>query len=137
MNKRGVTLIEVLLSIVIVAIASIATLTYFAYAKGGVGKTGNRRAALERARQRLEQMLAANISGITPFGSTVAGIAPARRRPTSVGRKTSKHVSAQGFSKDVTGFDSNQISASSSSPRSTCEITRTCTSAARIAIEKS
>ena len=64
MNKRGVTLIEVLLSMVIVALASIATLTYFAYAKGGVGKTGNRRAALERARQRLEQLMATPISSL-------------------------------------------------------------------------
>ena len=66
MNKRGVTLIEVLLSIVIVAVASIATLTYFSHAKGGIGNTSNRRAALERARERLEQMLAANVSDITP-----------------------------------------------------------------------
>ena len=64
MNKRGVTLIEVLLSIVIVAIASIATLTYFSHAKGGIGKTGNRRAALERARERLEQMMATPISSL-------------------------------------------------------------------------
>ena len=66
MDKRGVTLIEVLLSIVLIAIASIATLTYFAYAKGGIGKTGNRRAALERARQRLEGMLASTITDMTP-----------------------------------------------------------------------
>ena len=63
---RGVTLIEVLISMVLIALASIATLNYFAYAKGNVAKTGNRRAALERARQRLEQMLAANVSDITP-----------------------------------------------------------------------
>ena len=66
MNKRGVTLIEVLLSIVIIAIASIATLTYFSHAKGGIGKTGNRRAALERARERLEQLMASPITPITP-----------------------------------------------------------------------
>ena len=69
MNRRGVTLIEVLLSIVIVAIASIATLTYFSHAKGGIGKTGNRRAALERARQRLEEMMASNGSDMKPPSS--------------------------------------------------------------------
>ena len=56
------SLIEVLLGIVIVTIASIATLTYFSYALGGIGKQGNRRAALERARQRLEQLIAADSS---------------------------------------------------------------------------
>ena len=66
MNRRGATLIEILIGIIIVSIASIATLTYFSYAKGGVGKTGNRRAALERARQRLEQMTEANTDDIKP-----------------------------------------------------------------------
>ena len=66
MNKRGATLIEILIGIIIVAIASIATLSYFSYAKGGIGKTGNRRAALERARQRLEQLMEADVTSITP-----------------------------------------------------------------------
>lgn len=64
--RRGVSLIEILIGILIVAIASIGTLTFFAYGRGNIGKTGNRRAALERARQRLEQVLAANISDIQP-----------------------------------------------------------------------
>ena len=59
-RKSGVSLIEILLGLVIVTIASIATLNYFAYALGGIGKQGNRRAALERARQRLEQLMAAD-----------------------------------------------------------------------------
>ena len=63
-NRKGVTLIEVLISMVLIALASIATLNYFAYAKGNVAKTGNRRAALERARERLEQLMAANISSL-------------------------------------------------------------------------
>ena len=66
MNKRGATLIEILIGIIIVSIASIATLSYFAYAKGGIGKTGNRRAALERARQRLEQLIEVNADDIKP-----------------------------------------------------------------------
>lgn len=66
MNKRGVTLIEILIGMVIVTIASIATLTYFAYAKGGIGVQSNRRAALERARQRLEQLMETNVDTIQP-----------------------------------------------------------------------
>ena len=65
-NRRGVTLIEILISMVLIALASIATLSYFSHAKGAIGKTGNRRAALERARQRLEQLLVANTTSITP-----------------------------------------------------------------------
>ncbi len=63
---KGVSLIEVLIGIVIVTIASIATLQYFAYAKGGIGRQGNRRAALERARQRLEQLLSVSITSLPP-----------------------------------------------------------------------
>ena len=63
---RGVSLIEVLLGIIIVTVASIATLSYFAYGMGGVGKTGHKRAALERARERLEQMLVSPINDMTP-----------------------------------------------------------------------
>ena len=66
MNRRGVTLIEILIGMVIVAIASIGTLMYFSQAKGGIGKTGNRRAALERARQRLEQLMETNPTLISP-----------------------------------------------------------------------
>jgi|GEM_PF-1761258 len=66
LNRRGVSLIEVLIGILIVTIASIGTLMYFAYAKGNIGKTGNRRAALERARQRLEQLMATNVDTIKP-----------------------------------------------------------------------
>ena len=46
----------------IVVVASLATLRYFAYGLAGIGKAGNRRAALERARQRLEQLIAADSS---------------------------------------------------------------------------
>lgn len=65
-NRRGVSLIEVLIGMVIVVIASIATLTYFSYGLGGIGKTGNRRAALERARERLEQLMASSIAQLPP-----------------------------------------------------------------------
>ena len=65
-RQRGVSLVEILISIVIISVASIATLTYFAYAKGGVAKQGNRRAALERARQRLDQLMEANPDDFEP-----------------------------------------------------------------------
>ena len=58
-RSQGATLIEVLISMLIIVIASIATLQYFGPTKGYIGKSGNRRAALERARERLEQLMAA------------------------------------------------------------------------------
>ena len=65
--ERGVTLVEVLIGTFIVIIACIGSLTYFAYVVGSVGKTGYRRAALERARERLEELMASsNISQLQP-----------------------------------------------------------------------
>ena len=61
-HKEGVSLIEILLGLLIVTIASIATLNYFASGLGNINKQGNRRAALERARERLEQVLAADVN---------------------------------------------------------------------------
>ena len=66
MRRNGVSLIEILIGLLIVVVASIATLTFFSYALGGVGKTGNRRAALERARQRLERLMEVSVSTIEP-----------------------------------------------------------------------
>ena len=65
-RQHGVSLIEILIGLVIVVVASIGTLSYFSYALGGVGKTGNRRAALERVRQRLEQVAEAPLSTLPP-----------------------------------------------------------------------
>ena len=65
-SRNGASLIEVLLGIIIVVIASVGTLTYFAYGMGNVGKSGKRRAALERARERLEQVMEANSDDIKP-----------------------------------------------------------------------
>ena len=64
MNRRGASLIEVLVAIIIIVIASVGTLAYFAYGLGNVGKTGNRRAALERSRERLEQLMASTIANL-------------------------------------------------------------------------
>jgi type II secretory pathway pseudopilin PulG len=56
--------VEVLVGILIVVIAAIGTLSYFSYGLGGIGKEGLRRAAMERARQRLDQLMEANLTAI-------------------------------------------------------------------------
>ena len=61
---RGVTLIEVLIGILVITIASVATLQFFSYGMGGIGKQTNKRAALERARQRLEELLEAPLTDL-------------------------------------------------------------------------
>jgi len=65
-RRKGVSLVEILVGILIVAIASIGTLTYFSSALGNVDKQSNRRAALERARQRLEELTMVNVDTIKP-----------------------------------------------------------------------
>ena len=65
-NEKGTTLIEILVGILVITILSVTVLNVFANALGGIGKQGNRRAALEVARQRLEELTAASISNITP-----------------------------------------------------------------------
>ena len=60
----GAGLVEVLIGILIVVIAAIGTLSYFSYGLGGIGREGNRRAAMERARERMEELLAANVDQI-------------------------------------------------------------------------
>lgn len=65
-SQKGVSLIEILMGIVLLALISICTLSYFAFGLGGIGKQGNRRAALERARERLEQMMSASLPGQFP-----------------------------------------------------------------------
>ena len=66
-RHKGMSLVEVLIGIVIVVVASLATLSYFVHGLRGIGKAGNRRAALERARQRLEQLMAANLGQLPPL----------------------------------------------------------------------
>ena len=83
-SARGVGLIEVLIGLVLIVVASLATLSYYSYALGGVGKQENRRAALEIARQRLERLMEANIdcvagtdsSDATLYWLTTAGAIP-------------------------------------------------------------
>ena len=65
-TSKGVSLVEVLIGMLIVVLASIGTLTYFSSALGNVNKQGNRRAALERARQRLEQLMETPANQLPP-----------------------------------------------------------------------
>lgn len=65
-SQRGVSIVEALLGLAVVLIACLATLNYFAHALGGVGTSGNRRAALERARERLERLMAEPSGGVKP-----------------------------------------------------------------------
>jgi len=65
-NQKGVSLMEVLIGIVLLAIICIASLSFFTHGLGGIGREGNRRAALERARERLEELLTAGPSEIKP-----------------------------------------------------------------------
>ncbi|MBI4167505.1 MAG: type II secretion system protein [Candidatus Aenigmarchaeota archaeon] len=65
-GNRGVSLIEVLVGLVIVTVATIGALSFFSRGVGGIGKEGNRRAALEQARARLEQLMAAPITQVEP-----------------------------------------------------------------------
>ena len=78
-RRRGATLIEVLIAMLVIVIASIATLTYFGPTRGYIGKSGNRRAALERARERLEQLLQIDVTNITP--AVDLGRAPDKQLP--------------------------------------------------------
>ena len=64
--KRGASILEVLISVLIIVIASIATLSYFGSTRGFIKKTGNRRAAIERARQRLDQLMASTLANLPP-----------------------------------------------------------------------
>lgn len=71
LDGRGATLVEVLIGIVIIVLGSIGTLSFFSYGLGSVNKQGNRRAALERARQRLEQLLAEDLATVKPSDSAL------------------------------------------------------------------
>lgn len=64
-------MVEVLIAILVVAVAAIAALSYFSYGLGGIGREGNRRAALERARERMEQLMAADVTALEPPGMGV------------------------------------------------------------------
>ena len=62
--QKGVTLIEVLVGLVLLAVICISSLGFFSYGLGGIGREGNRRAALERVRERMEQLLAGNAASL-------------------------------------------------------------------------
>ena len=54
------------MGMVIFTIAAIAALGFFSFGLGGIEKQGNRRAALELARGRLESLVAADVQDIQP-----------------------------------------------------------------------
>ena len=64
--QKGVSLIEVLVGLVLLSVICISSLGFFSYGMGGIGREGNRRAALERARERMEQLLAADATSLPP-----------------------------------------------------------------------
>lgn len=59
-------MVEVLIALLVMAVAAIAGLSYFSHGLGGIGREGNRRAALERARERMEQLMAADVAELEP-----------------------------------------------------------------------
>ncbi len=64
-------MVEVLIAILVIAVAAIAALSYFSSGLGGIGREGNRRAALERARERMEQLMAADVNALEPPDTAV------------------------------------------------------------------
>jgi prepilin-type N-terminal cleavage/methylation domain-containing protein len=70
-NSRGLTLIETLVGMVILVLVSLGAFTFFSNGMGALGKQGNRRAALERARERLDQLMQASFSQVKPADSAV------------------------------------------------------------------
>ncbi len=79
MSSRGVSLVEVLVGILLVVVTTLTALNFFAYGRGGVARSGNRRAAMERARERLEVVRAATFAQVAP--AVNAGLA-ANAQPT-------------------------------------------------------
>ena len=66
MHRRGASLIEILIGIIIVTTASAGALVYYGHGMGRISRQGNRRAALERARERLDQLVAVSAATIKP-----------------------------------------------------------------------
>ena len=61
-RKRGYTLVEVLVGILVVAVAAIGALSFFSYGWSGIARQGYRRAAAERAREQMEELAAADVA---------------------------------------------------------------------------
>ncbi len=70
MNEKGVTLVEVLVGIILLSVICIASLGFFTFGLGGMAKEGNRRAALEQARARMEQLLSSDASALPTLDGT-------------------------------------------------------------------
>ena len=70
-EEKGVSLIEIVIGIAVVTIAAAGALSFFSYGIGEIKTQGNSRAALELASTRLEQLMAADSSVISPPDSNI------------------------------------------------------------------
>ena len=70
-RNQGATLIELLVALIIISLAAISSLGFFSYGLGGMGTQGSRRAALEQARERLEQLMQTSVLSIKPPDTTI------------------------------------------------------------------
>ena len=64
--QKGVSLIEVLVGLVLLAVVCVSAFGFFSTGLGGIAKEGNRRAALERARERMEQVFETDPTLLAP-----------------------------------------------------------------------
>jgi len=66
-SEKGFTLLEMMVAIIIFAVVMIGGLSFFVYGRSDISREGHRRAALELASQRLEELKAADYSKIEPY----------------------------------------------------------------------
>lgn len=65
-ENGGVSLVELLVSLTLLVLATMTALGFFGYALGGIDREGNRRAAYEQARARLEVLTQTSASAVNP-----------------------------------------------------------------------
>ena len=65
-RRAGVSLIEILVAIMLLVVVAVGALAQFSYGLAGVNTQGSRRAALERARERLEEVMATPFAQVSP-----------------------------------------------------------------------
>jgi len=66
-SEKGLTLIEVLVSAVVLVIVILGGMQFFIFGSARINREGHRRAALELAQQKIEELLASN------YGEVVSG----------------------------------------------------------------
>ena len=65
-SERGASLVEALMAMLLIVTACVATLAFFTFGMASISGEGDRRAALEIARGRMEELLAVSSSSIRP-----------------------------------------------------------------------